>query len=492
MIIPLMIFFLGWLKWYVSIISIILIIIALFSAFHMSNDEYHVNNNIKISVKSLLLIICISILWCFFAGQGGFFYQSEDHDIRNAIFRDLINFNWPVIYENQNNAMVYYIGQWLVPALVGKIFVGLGEDIGWMAGNIALFIWSSFGIFIVILLMFLVIKVKSIKNIIIAIAVLVLFSGLDIIGIVMQCVTNKRLILVDHIESWSGFWEYSSMTTCLFWVYNQAIVTWIVVLLYLNEKKLNLYAFICLSMLPFAPIPFIGMLPFFLASTINSFIIKYRNNKMKDFFREILSLPNIIAAVTICPIYFLYYLSNAAINTKGFGLSNGLQERGIIKTILIIILFMVLEFGIYAVLIWKKNNKNLNYFVAIISLLIIPIFRIGGASDFSMRASMPSITVLMVLIIAFIQEYKFIMYNNSLHKKLIIRLLIITLIFGAVTPVYEFGRGAYYVYKEKSINLMADTTKSLSEMKIDEIYNFATDNPYDKMFFKYLGRSHLQ
>ena len=41
---------------------------------------------------------------------------------REAYFRDLINFKWPLIYPNSGYGYVNYFAHWVVPALFGKIF----------------------------------------------------------------------------------------------------------------------------------------------------------------------------------------------------------------------------------------------------------------------------------------------------------------------------------------------------------------------------------
>ena len=490
MLLPTAIFLYGWLKWYYAIFAISCLFVA-FIYIANCDKKSKKNNVMYISKEMLIAILICSLLWCFLAGIGGFYYQSDDHNLRNAIFRDLINYDWPVVYDKKY-ALVYYIGQWLIPALFGKMFLNISESVAWSIGNIALYIWSMLGIFLFILLIYFAIGKNTNKNIIsgkifiICIIILIFFSGMDIIGIVLQCITNRKLILIDHIESWSGFWEYSSITTCLFWVYNQVIVAWIAILLYLNEEELSIYALIGCMTLPFSPIPFLGMIPYFILNVIKKVIIQFKSKEYKKVIKEIFSIPN-LAVLGILPIIIIYYSSNLTVNNDGFGVSNGFIERGIIKSIIIIILFIILEFGAYALLLWKDNKRNMNYYISVISLMLIPFFRLGSSSDFTMRTSIPSLSVLAVLVLCLIVK----IYDNrkiNTKSNLIGKLLVFTLLIGSITPIFEYARACYRVLEAGKLNVVADSVITLADKELEYISNFVCCDPNDKVFFKYLAK----
>ncbi len=488
MLLPTILFFFTWLRSYIAAAAIILLLAGLI--FAIREDKAEDAHFIVLTKRSLILLVLIALIWCLFAGQGGFFYQSDDHYYRNAIFRDLINYSWPVVYDN-NNSLVYYIGHWLVPSLFGKLTLQFGsEETAWLTANTALLIWSTIGVVIVFLLLLVSVKAKSKKEKYLAIFIFILFSGLDIIGIMMQCITNHRILMVNHLESYSGFWEYSSVSTLLFWVYNQAIVAWISILLFYNEKKTSQYALIGLGCLPYAPIPLIGLFPFLIVNAIKRFWDKRGKHQLPEYFKEIFSIPNITASLSIFPIFYLYYSSNRVVNTRGFGLSNGFAERGIIKTAFVLALFLMLEFGLYALLIWKKNKSNLNYYIAVISLLAIPFIRLGDASDFVMRASIPALTIVMILVIKEVLDYPVTEKadHKSLKKKLYIVLLLVLLV-GAVTPAFEFGRSGYKTLNGIKTDMGAKKElNSLADEKIDDIANFATANSDQLFFYKYLAK----
>ena len=92
MILPIIIFILGFIKNIYSIPMTIGLLIILFFLYKQIKNE----NEIFIETKSVISIFIAITILCILAGQGNFFYQSNDYNARNAIFRDLIQNKWPV------------------------------------------------------------------------------------------------------------------------------------------------------------------------------------------------------------------------------------------------------------------------------------------------------------------------------------------------------------------------------------------------------------
>ena len=132
LIIPIIIFVIGWTKVVFSIpITICLIVI-----FKLLCNQIKYRNENIIEFKKIIPIFIIILLICITSGLGGFFYQSSDWDARNAIFRDLVQQDWPVYYEKSNSALTYYIGQWMVPSVFGKIVIVIANAISSIFPNI--------------------------------------------------------------------------------------------------------------------------------------------------------------------------------------------------------------------------------------------------------------------------------------------------------------------------------------------------------------------
>ena len=115
------------------------------------------DTDLKVPVSYLIGFAVTALAVSFIAGVGEYICTVQDHAYRRAILRDLIDYDWPVIYNysTQTNpevkeifgiasgerAFSYYFIYWMPAALAGKMF-------GFEAGNFALFLWNSIGIFL--------------------------------------------------------------------------------------------------------------------------------------------------------------------------------------------------------------------------------------------------------------------------------------------------------------------------------------------------------
>lgn len=306
LIIPIIVFCLGWIK---PIFSIPLTIglTAIIAKKIKDNKQAIDKEECFITNKQTVAIFIVILLICITAGLGGVFYQSSDWGWRNAVFRDLINYEWPVYYEQTNNGLTYYIGFWLVPALVGKVMLQICEPISWQVANIALLFWSAIGLLITILWFIKLLKIKNNKAVILAIIFFLGFSGLDILGIMLTRFYNI------HIEWWARYFQYSSNITQLFFVFNQSIIAWLITLMFLDEEKVNNYMLIILLCLPYCPLPFLGLIPLMGVKGISILIRSIKNKQFKEFLKDVFSVQNILGFIMILPIFAVYYGSNSGI-----------------------------------------------------------------------------------------------------------------------------------------------------------------------------------
>lgn len=191
-----------------------------------------------------------------------------------------------------------------------------------------------------------------------AVLLFIFFSGLDIIGTFVTGHDNNG----NHYERWAYFAQFSSVTTCLFWVYNQTIVIWLVTLCILNERSVKSFAFLGLLALPFGPLPFIGIVMICVVKAVVISIDLIKNNKAATAFKNIFSPQNILSCAAILPTYYLYYFSNAIMSNEAvygekqvdvsFRINNiivGTAESGNIRDIVLMVLFYLLF------LCWKQG-----------------------------------------------------------------------------------------------------------------------------------------
>ncbi len=127
---PTMIFFFGMVRASVAIPCALAVMVCVGLACRRHDSSLHKeeNHDIKISLWGLFAAVAIIVTWCLFGGQGGFdvICQTGDWKYRNAVFRDLLTSPWPVVYQNLDGALCYYVGHWLVPALPAKLVLALG------------------------------------------------------------------------------------------------------------------------------------------------------------------------------------------------------------------------------------------------------------------------------------------------------------------------------------------------------------------------------
>lgn len=94
---PIIIFFGGWLNYYLAaVLSLVFMVFActLYSEFSPVNI---IN---KSTARFWLIVLACMALWVFMSGIGGFVYQNSDFTARNVFYRDLCNYDWPVIYDD--------------------------------------------------------------------------------------------------------------------------------------------------------------------------------------------------------------------------------------------------------------------------------------------------------------------------------------------------------------------------------------------------------
>lgn len=94
---PTLIFMIGWLKWYLALLFGILTAFACVKGFSDSiQEKLLIIDNLSDTRTFLKALVLIS-LWVYVSGIGGWCYQNSDHEVRNAIFRALVEYDWPVV-----------------------------------------------------------------------------------------------------------------------------------------------------------------------------------------------------------------------------------------------------------------------------------------------------------------------------------------------------------------------------------------------------------
>lgn len=511
---PFIVFAIGWMKWYWAVIAVGATLLCIyFGAFRKrKNAENKVvelsEAEHKVSVKYLfvILIIAIAMIWVWQSGIGGFWAQSKDYPWRNAIYRDIVLRDWPVFYDVYGGALVYYIGYWLVPALFGKLALLLGANdvAAFQVASVAIYIWSVLLIVLLFGLLITLLRADTSKKQLLIVLGFVFFSGLDILGSIEPLGAN-----LYHLEWWADYYQYSSFTTCLFWVFNQSMIPWIAFACLLQEKTIKNYVFLGMMCLFSGPLPFIGYFIFCIALGIQKGIKAIRNKQAGTFFKDIVSVSNMLAVFFVFIFIATFLLSNAALS--GGGALRIDQDATIVQSEMAVgteadqvnlsqlknyVLFVLFEFGIYAALIARKYYKEPLFYVTIVPLFIFPFLKIGGGSDFPMRASIPALFLLYCFIMKFLMEEKLWLKKKGSTQRMLYIILIVTLLLGSITPVVEFYRGARQVALYGLDNPMEDYLYTLGGdgpngwdvESGQEFANFVAIDAEQKFFFHYFAK----
>jgi len=259
-----------------------------------------------------------------------------------------------------------------------------------------------------------------------------------------------------------------------------------------------------------APLPAIGMFPYVLlkipkelfdAEDLN---VKPKIQSIGVFLarllqdiRPLLSVENILGGGLVLGISLLYFSSNLQISKTAAS-----PEEPILW--LFYVIFILLEGLILWSIFRGRYKANLYWYLAGVLLIVIPLIKIGSAPDFCMRASIPTLFMLLLWSAE----------TLSTPGTKVKAGLILLLCIGAITPIYEINRSIYRTAsyflspptqaeklagQEVSIytptsrefdhpyTLTADSYKSLANFLPDQVGNFLAESDHS-LFETYLSK----
>lgn len=476
LILPILIFLIGFLRFY---IAFPLACTVMYCAYKAYRNLYNSDCKIEIQGRWYLwtYLFALVVLWIYFSGIGSFSYQNSDYIVRNPIFRDLINYKWPVIYDLSkmpNNItsitgtdkvmFVYYFTYWLPSAVIGKM---CGE----VVANVALLLWTVLGILLIFYFIARYLRKLSYHIIL----VFIVFSGLDIIGTFIRRGTYH---FFDHLECWS-FFQYSSNTTLLYWVFNQAVPTWLITIIMMNYKNRKSVLFIASTIFCYSPFATFGIIPI----AVYMYLKRYEYDKDISIKHRIvrgITIENCFMPIMMLVVFGLFYMSNSgSVGLYGwtFTMMTGWTFKGMVY---IYIVSIVLEIGLYFVIIRKYLRGNKILIVSLVSLLLIPFYKITPANDFAMRGSIPALFILIVFIIKYVQ---------TKHRHTMIAILLLT---GSVTALSEISRSVFSTFKsdtylKEDIYSFGDMKKSSDKWISTVSRQFFAYNYENSTFYKLLA-----
>ena len=438
----------------------------------------------------LLAVIACALLWTFFSGIGGCFYQNEDHYGRNAILHDLLNHSWPVYFEGTPYALTYYLAYWIVPALVGKAASAVfGSGALWAAANAALFLQTVWFLVLTFVLLLSLVRARGLFAVCLSLLVFVLFSGMDVLmGSFNSEAWNHQ------VEWWAGTYQYSSLTTDLFWVYNQAVPAFLATMLLLSRPwDIGSYALIGLCAMPYSPMPFIGLMVCFVGLALFRLALDVRAQGLRGvrmLLARCLTARNLLACVGLAPCFCLYFMANSASSDAPLRLETYAYAYGPLLAFTRLLLFALVEFGAFFLVMGRRFDRDPLFMITQLALLFIPWFRVGYSMDFSMRASIPGLVLMAVYAIRFLLEGFSLSRDTCRYPgagRFAAAMLALLLLIGAGTPLLEFERGVYKVKTAGTIFLTADPFGTVLHEDANT-YNFICSDVSRSAFYRYLAR----
>ena len=476
--VPVFLFNLLFLKWYVGLISNVSLMFSVFIYCRrlllkkgFPPDEKN-GQEFSLSVCSLAVCVILALGWAWLSGIGGYFTQSPDFNNRNALFHDMLNHSWPVYFEGTDSALTYYIGYWIVPAIIGKAGGAVfGQSLSWPVANAALYLQTVWFLLLVFLQLLSVCKRR--ERVGRVLLVFIFFSGMD--G--MMCFLRNDWS--PHIEWWAETWQYSSMTTSLFWVFNQAVPAWIVTLLFLQSVgETWAYALIGLVCTIYSPLPLAGLAV--LCAGCFAISLIHQKEKGKEW-KQVFSPVNICALIAMIPV-FLYLTSNHAAGGDPFRLEFFRDRYPTASRYLFRFgLFLLIEWGFYAAVVFSRFKKDPLFLLTCISLAVIPLFKMGeNYNDFVMRASVPGLVILGVYCIRFLLE------SPKRSHRFLSYVLTAALTIGALTAATEIKRGVD-IYLANGFPEIEDDYGTVLNAERDTPY-FLCTNVSESVFYQYFAK----
>ena len=491
LVIPVIIFCAGYLKLIPAIIfSLIFAGVAVFAV--LFSDDRKISLPVSYVIAFAVAAVLVSILM----GVGEYICSLQDHSYRRAILNDLVNYKWPVIYDmstQQNPAVInitgssgkaafcYYFVYWMPAAAIGKL---CGGSIA--AANAALLIWTSIGVF----LTFAAMSVYSKKASMFAVFFYLFFGGLDLIPFIIHEVNSYSDWL--WLEGWVPHMSYICNFVNLGNVFHQAVPCYLICSMLLISRRPNALGLGCGILFCYSPWAVIGILPVTIAKIFDK---ENRYAGWKALIKDVLSPVNIISVIAILFVFVPFYMSTSGLSQEK-GLTASFYDS-IPKFILCYLALILLEVVPAAAIVFARRKKDIVFIVSVATLAAIPMIKISYQNDFAMRASMPALFVLAVMVCELtVRVFEKDKENNANKVKgktsdkikiLVATLLIVAMSFPSAFEIFVVTGSTLTGDKGPQEVIGSFGNIRAAELAPNIKEQFYVEDYEDKFFFKYLA-----
>jgi len=471
---PIVLFLFGWAKWWISIP--VAAVSGLGIYYGMQKINFEDSKEVVLKKGELLIFFLLFVLLCVFCGGGDLFPQDYDWSKHHAILRDLVNYRWPVVYE-EDAMLTYYLGQYIVPAFVGKI---CGNSMGIAVWTQT--IWNALGLLIAFSFVCQIVKADSLWKKTGVFFLMIFWGGATGFGskVYQRLGHEVTLLSFKWIDISRVLVHFASNLDALRGAFQHLIVPWICCGIFMqNAKRVEIYAMLALPLFFSSTFGFV----YFVLLLLGCIVLELIEKKDFAIIKRVFSKSN-WCQVPILALLVVYYAGNV-FGEKVDGM--GIRFINMLPHWHFFLVFIAVEFMGYAVFLFWNNRKNGLYYLVVVQLLLIPFVSMGLFNDLCSRGSIPARFLLMVWCIEQLYQKKW----KYVWNWLLICVLLLAAIntFNEVKEVCRLTRVFGLSHEEMimddfgTLNGMAGNP----QIRVDEAYNYYTLN-YSRSMFRYVGR----
>lgn len=426
--------------WFIGIVAVPMLVLGLTSMIYLFDIRQFAEVKLSKIVKAIPTL-AISALWVCTSGVWGLgFARTDDWRIaRDDYLSALTSLTWPIVHQFVDGGPLayfrHYLGFYIPGPLITKVFNQEIQKSMFFTG-----IWMWFGVAIALLLLGKFISSRG-KELVISNLVFVFFSGFDILGSRLKGtsgLTPQSFLHAGHIEWWSKQFQFSSMTTALHWVPQHAIAGWVGAMILLNLKSLKSFLLttpiVISATLLWSPFVSVGLVLAAIAVWDPRWRVKSIRLQTKEVICLAFAVVNgalvagfLMSGSSGLPRSLLY--TNETYSRGGY-----LNDEGLHKTILNLLLFIIIELVpfVTVIILWNKCRRRMVLLVGVL-LIVCTQFVMSYDSLFTMRASVPLLAIIAALTA---ETFQLQLRKGVLRMRPFVVFLLLSI--GSLTPIIEF------------------------------------------------------
>ena len=434
---PVAVWLLGWFQWWVGVPATALLVVGAWKALSGSW-------RLRRPSRTTVVLALAAAAWIMATPAGGVFTEAPDWGTHRAILLDLTRGGWPTYpvdhLRDASPLLRYYLGWHMVPTLTARW-------LGPWALNWAVPLWTWCGTALIVLLF--ARGLPTLRAALTAVAVLVFFSGMDIVELTLhegvpdaaRLIRNKldptwevpplhgRMLNFNRTESSPMMLEYQSHMLTLQYTPQHLLPAGLATLLMIQLRERRRFVE-AVGLVVAACLFWSSLLATGLLVLAVAMLAKNRNAL------HVASWRNVFVAVPLAALIAMY-LTSGAVDFEHGWLWELYDDR--LQLAADVLLLYATEFAVLAVLLWRLDPRVAReplFVAAVAMLLVAPWYYYGTAifSEWTLRFSIPALVVL-----AYWAARVVVRRRSGPGARSVRRVLLAVLAAGAVTAVWELG-----------------------------------------------------